>query len=256
VEQLSGAAARSLSGIIHQETREAYYEPRLLQVRPPRLLRALLASVARRGGVVRGHDPVLDIVVERERVIGVRTSTGIIHSDEVVLAAGASAGDLARRTLGVTIPVRPIRGQIVLLETSSPREGPLLLGTDGRYLIPRADGRILAGSTFEDVGFDCNVTARGVQHILAGALRLAPSLAGARVAATWAGLRPQSPDRLPYLGRVPGLGGLVVAAGHFRDGILLTPVTAEVVSDVIAGRTATIDLSPFAPQRSLPDWQD
>ena len=254
IDMLEGAAARDLSPYVGVETRSAYYEPKLLQVRPPRLLRALAASVKRRGGVIRAQDPVLDLIVERERTIGVRTRSETIHAAEVVLAAGSFAGELARRSLGLQLPIRPVRGQIVLLEAPGKCGGPLLLGMNGRYLIPRADGRILAGSTFENAGFDCAVTASGVRDILTDAVRLAPSLAGARIAASWAGLRPESPDRLPYLGRVSGLAGLVVAAGHFRDGLLLTPVTAEIVAATILNKKPQIDTAPFAVERRLPEW--
>src|SRR5690606_4663986 len=99
---------------------------------------------------------------------------------------------------------------------------------------------------------DRSVTAGGIQQILGCVFRWAPRLAEARLTATWAGLRPESPDKLPYLGRWPGLDGLVMAAGHFRDGILLTPVTAEIVTDVLDGRPPAIDIASFTPNRFEP----
>ena len=254
IEKLSPTAARELAPIINEQTRFAYYEPNLLQVRPPRLLKALVTSVGRRGGRIQTHDPVWSILVEDGRVRGVEAASGKIQAPEVVLAAGAFAGELARRSLGLNLAVRPIRGEIVLLEGPHVRHCPLLLGMNGRYLIPRADGRILAGSTFEYAGFDTRITAAGTSEILASAIRLAPELARARVVTSWTGLRPESPDRLPYLGRVPGLDGLVVAAGHFRDGILLTPVTAEIIGNVLSGEKQAIDIDPFKVDRRQPDW--
>jgi glycine oxidase len=254
---LDSKAIRSLSPIVGEQVQRAFYEPHLLQVRTPRLMRALVAAAHQSKVTISAHDPVLGFVAEADRVLGVNAVSGRFLAGEVVLAAGAHAGDLARRELGLKLPIRPVRGQIALLEGLPVSKSPLLLGTSGRYLIPRSDGRILAGSTFETVGFDRRVTASGIHDILAGALRLAaPALGQARLTSSWAGLRPESPDRLPYLGRVSGLSGLVVAAGHFRDGILLTPVTAEIVSEIVLGRTSSIDLTPFMPARTLPEWSN
>jgi glycine oxidase len=116
------------------------------------------------------------------------------------------------------------------------------------YLIPRADGRILIGSTLEDVGFDKSVTIDGVGDLAARGARLMPDLGKLPLVASWAGLRPATPDRLPYLGRGP-LEGLIVATGHYRNGILLAPITAEIVADLLAGQAPPIDLAPFNPMR-------
>jgi glycine oxidase len=113
--------------------------------------------------------------------------------------------------------------------------------------VPRADGRVLAGSTLEYVGFDKSVTPEGTASISSAVARMTPTLAGARVEASWAGLRPDTPDHLPFLGEARP--GLFVATGHFRSGIMLAPVTAEIVRDLIDGRTSR-DLSPFAPTRT------
>jgi glycine oxidase len=127
--------------------------------------------------------------------------------------------------------------------------GPMVLGCGGRYLIPRACGRVLVGSTLEHVGFDRRTTVEGTAALLRAALALAPGLARGRLARAWAGLRPGSPDRLPFLGRVPGVAGLVVATGHYRNGLVLTPVTALVVSELVLGRAVSLDLEPFAVGR-------
>ncbi len=255
IEPLSRKAAQELSPLVPENTQAAYYQSELYQVRPPRLLKALLAAASRRKVLIRGHEPVQHLLIRHERVCGVETATGPVHAGAVILAAGAHAGNLVRQCLGLTMPVRPIRGQIVLLEGPPVAHSPLLLGPNGSYLIPRADGRILAGSTFENTGFDRRVTAAGVQAILSGALHLAPTLAQARLVATWAGLRPESPDRLPYLGRFPGVEGLVVACGHFRDGLLLTSVTAHILADLVTtGRTSVLDMAPYAPERNPGNW--
>jgi glycine oxidase len=244
VADLDGVAPFGLSGV-----ERAWFQPELHQVRPPRLTRALATTLAATGVAVRAHEPVLELMREGDRVTGVRTTVGTIAAAEVVVAAGAWAGELVHRSLGLHLPIEPVRGQIALLDGLPIVKSPLVLDADGSYLIPRADGRVLAGSTFERVGFDRSVTAGGVHAVLSGVFAFAPGLRDARLAASWAGLRPESPDKLPYLGRVPGLEGLVFAAGHFRDGFLLSAVTAEVIGDLLDGKTPSIELGAFAPDR-------
>jgi glycine oxidase len=194
---------------------------------------------------------VLSLLTEGERVIGVRAASGDVFAGEVVLAAGVWSSELARRDLGVALPMVPVRGQMLLLDGDATPPSPLLLDASGSYLIRRADGRILAGSTFEYAGFDRSVTASGIHTILDGAFRIAPSLRGARLARTWTGFRPEGPDRLPYLGRIAGRDGLVIATGHFRDGILLAPTTAEVIAEIIDGAAPSTDISAFHPEREI-----
>jgi glycine oxidase len=216
-------------------------------MRPPRLLRALLAVVH---GSVRGNEAVRELILEGSRVSGVRTISGTwLAAEEVVVCAGCWSGPLLRVVLGRDLPVRPLRGQIACLDSpgAPPGQTPLLLGEGSHYLIPRADGRVLAGSTFEDVGFDERVTADGLRDVLDGAIAIAPGLARASVAASWAGLRPGTPDGLPFLGRVTD--GLTVATGHFRDGLLLTPVTAEIVACLLERRPPPVDLEPYRADR-------
>jgi glycine oxidase len=116
------------------------------------------------------------------------------------------------------------------------------------YLIPRADGKILIGSTLEEKGFDKSVTIDAVGSLAARGARLMPEIAKLPLATSWAGLRPATPDRLPYLGRGP-VDGLIFATGHFRNGILLAPITAEIVADLLAGQPSSVDLTPFDPMR-------
>jgi len=123
-----------------------------------------------------------------------------------------------------------------------------VLWSDKIYLVPRNDGRILAGATVEDVGFDKNVTAGGLEKIVSGTLELAPELAHARVEETWAGLRPDSPDHLPILGPAE-IDGLLIATGHFRSGILLTPITARLIREWITEQRVALDWERFSPLR-------
>lgn len=123
-----------------------------------------------------------------------------------------------------------------------------VLWSDKIYLVPRNDGRILAGATVEHVGFDKRTTAGGIQKILSAAIELAPELANARIEETWAGLRPDSPDHLPILGPTD-VDGLLMATGHFRSGILLTPITARLIREWITEQRVSVDWSRFSPLR-------
>ena len=175
----------------------------------------------------------------------------MLEGDAVVLAAGAWSGGLAR-TLGVDVAVRPVRGQILLLRGPPGLLGPTLnAGTN--YLVPRPDGRILVGSTMEEAGFDATTTPDALDRLRRVAHELFPATRDMPEEMAWAGLRPGTPDRMPYIGAVPEVPGLVLATGHFRNGILLAPITAECVAAVLAGRAPPVDLSPFAPRPVDPD---
>jgi glycine oxidase len=221
--------------------------PAEAQLRNPRHLRALAAGCAKRGVELREGVEAHDFIVRDRRIESVRTSAGAIVAANVCIAGGAwSAALLAR--LGCSLAVKPIRGQIVLLE-GEPGRLRSIINEGPRYIVPRSDGRVLVGSTEDDVGFDRRPTAEGVGGLLAFALELMPSLAAARMERCWAGLRPGSADGLPYIGRVPGIDNAVVAAGHFRNGLQLSTATAAVVSQLLAGRTPEIDLTPFRVDR-------
>lgn len=217
------------------------------QVRNPRHLKALLAACQRRGVTLSPHTSVTDIQNAGDRVVAVQTSTGRLTAGHYCVTAGAWSGGLLTR-LGVSASIHPRRGQIVLL-ASAVRLLDRVVNVGARYLVPRPDGRVLVGSTVEDVGFDKRTTAEAVDGLLRFALDLVPALGDATVEQTWAGLRPHTADGLPYLGRVPGLDNISVATGHFRGGLHLSTGTAVVMSQLIRGENPSIDLSPFAITR-------
>jgi glycine oxidase len=166
-----------------------------------------------------------------------------------------AAGCFSARIEGVAhyAPVTPAKGQMMALRC----DGVNLnkdLWCGHMYLVPRHDGRIIAGSTVEYAGFDRNVTVAGMQKILAGAISLVPALDAARIEETWAGLRPDSPDHLPILGPTD-LDGLLIATGHFRSGILLTPVTARLIREWVTTQKVRADWAPFSPLRFQPARQ-
>ncbi len=229
--------ARSVVGSLLIED-EAQVDNRLLA-------RALVAACEALGVHFERVD---DIVIEADarRVRGLRTARGFVSAAVVVNAAGAWAGDLAGVPDEARVPVRPIAGEMVALAIpNGAMRANVWLGH--RYLVPRKDGRLLIGATMEERGYNTRVTAGGVHAMLDAALTVAPALAGFAVVETWAGLRPGSADTRPYLGQTP-LDGYVVAAGHFRNGILLTPLTAQLIAEFIIDGDDT-KLAPFALMR-------
>jgi glycine oxidase len=207
-----------------------------------RLLMRALSMAAARAGVrfVSGHVRALQETAGRTS--GVDVDGASVPADAVVVAAGAWTGLIPGSGLSPQ-QVRPARGQMVMLRSRLPLLHRVAFSDDG-YLVPRADGHLLAGSTVEFQGFAKEVTAAGLRAILGMALQLVPSLAEVPVVETWAGLRPFTEDHLPVLGVGP-LPGLFLASGHFRNGILLAPVTAELLAQAVLGEKTSLSLEPF-----------
>ena len=210
----------------------------------PALTTALAAAAAARGAeVVTG--------VARTSLAGdagglvVETSSGPMHAAQVVLAAGAWAAALAPPGAD-PIPVRPVRGQLLHLSTPPGTLRHVAWASDV-YLVPWSDGTVLVGATSEDVGFDERSTAGGVAHLLRAATALSPTLADATFLEARRGLRPGSPDQLPYLGRSAVMPGLIYACGHFRSGALLAPLTAALVRQLVQGDDRDEALAMLAP---------
>jgi glycine oxidase len=254
LEWLRGGEVRAAEPGLDPAVRTALWFPDDGQVEPRAYLRALSLAAARAGVAFSTGAHVRRVVVDGDRVTGVDVEGERIGAPRVVIAAGSwsslvEGGGLPPRA------VRPLRGQIAKLETRPPAvRGTIVLSAGergaGGYLVGRADGSVLAGSTMEHAGYEKQVTAGGLSHVLDVALRLVPGLAQAPVVDTWANFRPVTEDQLPILGSGPA-EGLILATGHFRNGILLSAVTAEIVRDlVVAGRTA-IDIEAFGPARLL-----
>ncbi len=240
---LTGDETRRLEPALSPRARGALHDPEPCQVDNARLTRALADLAVDRGVEFRLRRAVTRLTREGARVTGLETEAGPIPAGVTVLAAGAWSAALAA-TIGIDVPVRPVKGQ--MLETRLP-SGRLhaLVWTEDVYLVPRAGGRVLVGATVEEAGFDTRVTLGGVASLARAACDGVPALAGAAVLRSWAGLRPGTPDGLPILGAVDGADGLVLATGHFRNGILLAPITARLLADLILdGRVAPL-LAPF-----------
>jgi len=217
-------------------------------VHPRRLTRALAQGAARRGATIREGVEVETLVRRGDDVQGVRLTGGeTLDAETVLLAGGAWVRFCARGT--VDLPVSPVKGQYVILREVPQPMRRVIYGEDA-YLLPRADGTIYLGATEEpEQGYQKRVTLGGVRGLLNGAAALLPVLAGAEVVSVGSGLRPASPDRLPLLGLVPGVAGLAVAAGHFRNGVLLSLVTGRVLTELLVYGRTSLDLDAFSPAR-------
>lgn len=245
-EYLDAAEARSLEPALGPAVRGAAWCRAEGHIDNRRLGRALRAACDALGVSIDAHCGSVAIEADARRVLGVRSPAGFVPASAVVNAAGAWAGSLEGVPAHARIPVVPVKGQMLALAMPRGYIGRTLW-VPGAYLVPRDDGRLLVGATVEDAGFDVRVTAGGQRALLAAALDAVPALAGFAVVETWAGLRPGSPDGLPFIGAT-ALGGYYAAAGHYRNGILLTPATANAVANLLEG-LAVPQIAAFAPLR-------
>jgi glycine oxidase len=230
VELLEPRQAREVEPEIAEGIAGAVHFPDDAQVDPPSLLRALMASLARHPrATVRAGATVERLLVEGGQCVGVTLDDGELRADATVLAAGSWSSLVPG--FPAMPAVRPVRGQIVLLDERPPRVRTIVFGAGG-YLVPRGDGRVLCGSTMEHAGFRREVTAGGVHTILSSALACVPSLAAAQLAGSWSNFRPHVAGQRALVGR-SALPGLFLATGHYRNGILLSKVTADAVTAAI-----------------------
>lgn len=224
----------------------AVFMPGVANVRNPRLLRALREALSRMTNVrIVEQCPVTGFVRDADHIVGVQTVQGEMRSERVVVAAGAWSGKLLA-TLGLELPVKPMKGQMILFKCADDFLPSIMLAKR-RYAIPRRDGHILVGSTLEDVGFDKTPTGDALESLRTSAIELLPGLADAQVVKHWAGLRPASPEGIPYIGQVLGHDGLWLNCGHFRNGLVLAPASCQLLTDLITGDAPCIDPQPYDP---------
>jgi glycine oxidase len=244
-EAISAKEARELEPALSEEIEAGVLRPDEASVDNRLLVQALLEAA--RNSTVEIHRGAAVEAVWREgrQCRGAIVNGQRISAKYLVIAAGTFSSQIAGAE--EYAPVRPAKGQMVSLrcEVSSIER---VLWSKRVYLVPRNDGRILCGATVEHVGFDKTVTASGVHGNLGAAIDLVPALAGARIEDTWAGLRPDTPDHLPILGPTE-IEGLLIATGHFRSGVLLTPVTAKLIGELVTEKTASLDCERFSPMR-------
>lgn len=218
--------------------------PEVANIRNPRLLQALRRALLLQGVEFREGEAGKAWRVAQGRVTGLLTEVGdVLEADHYVVAAGAwSAGLLAGTVPGIA--VKPVRGQMILFHAPDVPLPSILLHA-GHYVIPRRDGHILCGSTLEDVGFDKETTLEARRQLTAVAESLVPGLRGRTLAGHWAGLRPGSPNGIPFIGRAPGYENLWVNTGHYRNGLVLAPASAGLLADLILAREPRLSPQPY-----------
>ena len=244
VEILDRAEALQLEPALVPTLVGANYYPDDHQVDPERLACALATAASRLGCQFLNGVQVLGLKMAGERVVGLETDRGPLSAGAVLIAGGAWSTRL-QGLPALRTTLKPVAGQIVQLESKPAFFRHVVYGFKG-YIVPRSDGRILLGSTLEDRGFDKAVTCEGLHQITGMAMAMVPNLKLARLSQTWSGLRPASGDNLPLLGAASP-PGLFFATGHYRNGILLTPITAEIICALMLGHATELDIGPFAP---------
>lgn len=248
VEELDAVSAHEAEPELSASTCSALLWPNVGQLRNPRLLQSVRKALEIEAIEVREKTSVTGLCLHDGGVTGIRLSDGSeIRVDAAMLSAGSWSGKLADQ-MGFSLPVEPVKGQIVLLK-SEPGRISHIIKHDWAYFVPRKDGRILVGASMENVGFQRGNTDNVTSDLMRAMHDIVPGLKDAEVEHQWMGFRPGSPDGLPFMGQVPEIPGLWVASGHYRNGVALAPITATVMSGWIMGQEPEIDMSAFRPDR-------
>jgi glycine oxidase len=212
-----------------------------------RLTIALAEAARRKGAELHSGVPAVALIQKGGRIVGVQTSTETVYAETVVVANGAWSSELVR-ALGLMLPVKPMRGQMLAVRTVPRAVSQVIYGRH-MYLVPRPDGETLIGATVEDVGFRKEVTIEGLEELVQAGRLIAPGIMAQPVMRTWAGLRPGSPDGLPLVGPLDSLPGLLLAVGHYRNGILLGPMTGVLVKQLLVDQVRAPHLDLLRPER-------
>ena len=242
VQLLSRSELAAKEPGLHYDTDGALWLPEIAQIRNPRLTKALRSAIEKQVRI-REREEVLDLTVEDGQVRGVRTTEGVIDAEHVIVCTGAWTAQLLER-LGTRPDIRPVRGQMILFFAKPDQIRHLNLYRE-RYVIPRRDGRVLIGSTLEEAGFEKHTTAEAKEELYRIAVELFPLLKRTPIEDHWAGLRPGSPSGIPYIGPYPGIDGLYVNAGHFRNGLVTGPASARLIADIVLGREPILPPSAY-----------
>ena len=243
-EMVSRSGIARLEAAANTDARAAALFPDDHRVDNRRLMEALRLLALGRGVEIREYTALRALEIANGQVVAVRTDVDRIETRTLINALGAWAGQLEGDVK--PIPVRPVKGHMMSL-VDGPSIRHVVYGHHG-YIVPRSDGRLVVGSTMEEVGFDTRVTAEGIGHIIGVAAAIAPGARKASIAETWIGFRPATPDGLPVIGR-GAADGVVIAGGLFRNGILLGPLVGEIAAALAVGETPPYDLRAFDPAR-------
>lgn len=250
VEHLTARETRRIEPFVSPDVLESLFFPNDWQVENRRLIDALRKYAATNFIEIRENTEITRLLSENRKITGAETATEKFFAGKVILANGAWTS-LLKADNFILPSVKPIRGQIISFQTAKRLFRKVIYSPRG-YLVPRADGRILAGATVEDVGYDKSVTADGIEFLRENALEIAPSLVNLEIAEKWAGLRPFAADGLPVLGGFANVENLFLATAHYRNGILLAPLTAEILAANIVENKPSNYLQVFSPNRFAP----
>ncbi|MFC4403186.1 glycine oxidase ThiO [Gracilibacillus xinjiangensis] len=214
------------------------------QVSAPQLTLAFAKAARNHGAVLLEHTQVSELIEQENGLKGVRTTNGLYYSDQIVMATGKDT----TKWLPYDLAITPVKGECISVRPDQPLIESTIF-SDGCYLVPKNDGSIIIGATSLHGITDKTVRVKGVQQLLTKARKIIPAIEHAQLEHFWAGIRPQTSDGFPYIGEVPGRDGVYVAAGHYRNGILLSPITGMMVADLIEGKAAAKYAASFALNR-------
>jgi glycine oxidase len=243
LQVLTPAETKECEPAVATPSGTSLWMPKVAQVRNPRLLQAMRAELVRLGVAIEEKVDVTGFRVSGGGLSALITHKGDRSVQRAILAGGAWTGELLQET-GIALPVKPVRGQMILFKGTPGQLRRIVMKGD-RYVIPRRDGRILAGSTLEEVGFEKVTTQAALEDLRAAALEMIPALGTLPIEHHWAGLRPGSPTGIPYIGEHPGIQGLYVNAGHFRNGVVLGYASARLCAELVLGIAPSLDPSPY-----------
>jgi glycine oxidase len=244
---LDGIQTKSLEPALADGFRSSILLPDVGQIRNPRLCKALRRSLHLRGVTIHENTPVLGFISRDGSINGVRTAGGEYPANRVVVAAGAWSAQLLKDA-GLDLPVTPVRGQMIQFQAYRGLLKHVVLHQD-HYLVPRMDGLILAGSTLEYTGFDKGTTQEARDELARAATALVPALSECELVRHWAGLRPGSPDGVPFIGEHLRIEGLYVIAGHFRNGVVMAPASVQLLLGLMQKQAGFVDPAPYAIDR-------
>jgi len=244
VESLDEGQTTGLEPALAGGFRGSILLPDIGQVRNPRLCRALYRSLQLRGVAIHETTPVVGLIYRGGRIEGVRTARGDYRADHVVIAGGAWSAPLLEET-GLDLPLKPVRGQMIQYQAPQGLLKHIVL-YQSHYLIPRQDGLILAGSTLEYTGFEKEITREARDELARAATALVPALADCALVRQWAGLRPGSPDGVPFIGEHPSIKGLFVNTGHFRNGVVMAPGSVQLLLELMLKQSGFTDTAFYA----------
>jgi glycine oxidase len=248
VERLTARETHIIEPFVSPDALESLFFPDDWQVENRQLMRALSRYAELNGIVIRERTEIARLLGENEKIVGAETAAGeAFFAARTVAATGAWTSLIQADNLEMP-PVRPVRGQMIAYQTAKRLFAKVIYSPRG-YLVPRADGRVLIGATVEDAGFEKATTAAGIEFLRENAAEIAPSLINLEIAEKWAGLRPMAPDALPILGSFPQVENLFIATAHYRNGILLAPLTAQIAAARIAENKDSEYFKIFGPQR-------